>query len=130
MIQYDVLLNFEDYLENNNLQYPIFLCHQIPFYTISIHILLCNYFLSHNYKMSDFMNTLFGPLNGEYCLYFYYLSILSFFLLAMAIIGGLVTGLQKGKGLYFYISILGASVAYFISYFVNRLMYSVCTKAL
>jgi hypothetical protein len=76
------------------------------------------------------MNTLFGPLNGEYCLYFYYLSILSFFLLAMAIIGGVVTGLQKDKGIYFYLSILGASVAYLISYFVNRLMYSVCTKAL
>jgi len=80
--------------------------------------------------MSDFMNTLFGPLSGEYCLYFYYLSILSFFLLAMAVIGGVVTGLQKDKGMYFYLSILGASVAYFISYFVNRLMYSVCSKAM
>ena len=76
------------------------------------------------------MNTLFGPLSGEYCLYFYYLSILSFFLLAMAIVTGVVTGLQKDKGMYFYLSILGASVAYLISYFVNRLMYSVCSKAM
>ena len=76
------------------------------------------------------MNTIFGPLSGEYCLYFYYLSILSFFLVVMTIAGGLITGLQKGKGMYFYLSILGASVAYFISYFVNRLMYSVCSKAL
>ena len=76
------------------------------------------------------MDTLFGPLSGEYCLYFYYLSILSFFLLAMAIIGGVVSGLQKGKGMYFYLSLLGASVAYFIAYFVNRLMFSVCSKAL
>jgi hypothetical protein len=76
------------------------------------------------------MNTLFGPLSGEYCLYFYWLSILSFFLLAMALITGVVTGLQKGKGMYFYLSILGACLAYFISYFVNRLMYSVCSKAL
>ena len=76
------------------------------------------------------MNTLFGPLSGEYCLYFYWLSILSFFLLAMALVTGIVTGLQKGKGMYFYMSILGASVAYFISYFVNRLMYSVCSKAM
>ena len=76
------------------------------------------------------MNTLFGPLSGEYCLYFYYLSIISFFLLAMAIVTGVVTGLQKDKGMYFYLSILGASVAYLISYFVNRLMYSVCSKAL
>lgn len=76
------------------------------------------------------MNTLFGPLSGEYCFYFYYLSILSFALLAMALVTGIVTGLQKGKGMYFYMSILGASLAYFISYFVNRLMYSVCSKAL
>jgi hypothetical protein len=80
--------------------------------------------------MSDLMNTLFGPLSGEYCLYFYWLSILSFFLLAMALVTGIVTGLQKGKGMYFYISILGASVAYLISYFVNRLMYSICSKAM
>ena len=76
------------------------------------------------------MNTLFGPLSGEYCLYFYYLSILSFFLLAMALVTGLVTGIQKGKGMYFYLSVLGASLAYLISYFVNRLMYSVCSKAM
>jgi hypothetical protein len=76
------------------------------------------------------MNTLFGPVSGEYCLYFYYLSILSFFLLAMTLISGVVTGLQKGKGMYFYLSILGSSATFFISYFVNRLMYSVCSKAL
>ncbi len=80
--------------------------------------------------MSDFMNTLFGPLSGEYCLYFYYLSIISFFLLAIAIISGVVRGLQGSKGMYFYISVLGTSIAYFISYFVNRLMYSVCSKAM
>ncbi len=76
------------------------------------------------------MNTLFGPLSGEYCLYFYYLSIISFFLLAIAIISGVVRGLQGSKGMYFYISVLGTSIAYFISYFVNRLMYSVCSKAM
>jgi hypothetical protein len=76
------------------------------------------------------MNTLFGPVSGEYCLYFYYLSILSFFLLAMTIVTGVVSGLQKGKGMYFYLSILGSSATFFISYFVNRLMYSVCSKAL
>ena len=76
------------------------------------------------------MNTLFGPVSGEYCLYFYYLSILSFFLLAMTLVTGVVSGLQKGKGMYFYLSILGSSATFFISYFVNRLMYSVCSKAL
>jgi hypothetical protein len=76
------------------------------------------------------MNTLFGPISGEYCLYFYYLSIFSFFLLAMTLVTGLVAGLQKGKGASFYISLLGSSLTFLISYFVNRLMYSVCSKAL
>ncbi len=80
--------------------------------------------------MSDFMNTLFGPISGEYCLYFYFFSIISFFFLVIAIISGVVRGLQGSKGMYFYISVLGTSIAYFISYFVNRLMYSVCSKAL
>ena len=80
--------------------------------------------------MSDFMNTLFGPITGEYCLYFYFLSIISFFFLVIAIISGVVRGLQGSKGMYFYISVLGTSIAYFISYFVNRLMYSICSKAL
>jgi len=76
------------------------------------------------------MNTLFGPISGEYCLYFYYLSIFSFFLLAMTLVTGLVAGLQKDKGSSFYISLLGSSLTFLLSYFVNRLMYSVCSKAL
>lgn len=76
------------------------------------------------------MNTLFGPLSGEYCLYFYWVSIFTFFLLTMTVVGGIVVGIQKGKGLGFYISILGASLSYFLGYFVSRLMYSVCSKAL
>ncbi len=76
------------------------------------------------------MNTLFGPLSGKYCLYFYWVSILTFFLLTMTVVGGIVVGLQKDKGLYFYLSILGASLSYFVGYFVSRLMYSVCSKAI
>ena len=51
--------------------------------------------------MSDFMNTVFGPLSGEYCLYFYYLAILSFFLFVVGIVAGVVNGLQKNKGMMF-----------------------------
>jgi len=80
--------------------------------------------------MSDFMNTLFGPLSGEYCAYFYYLSILAFFLFAVTILGGFYTGIIKGKSAMYYAGIVGASLAYFITYFVNRLMHSVCAKSL
>ena len=53
------------------------------------------------------METVFGPLSGEYCYYFYFLSIFMFFL-----------------------TVAGGSLTYLLLYFVNRLMYSVCTKAL
>ena len=80
--------------------------------------------------MSDFMNSVFGPLSGEYCLYFYYLSILSFFLLMVAVVTGIVTGLRKDKSFEFYAGVVGASLIYLVTYFMNRLMYSVCSKAL
>ena len=80
--------------------------------------------------MSDFMDTVFGPLSGEYCYYFYFLSIFTFFLFLIVIVGGLYTGLSRGKGMGFYASVIGGSLAYFIVYFVNRLMYSICKKSL
>jgi hypothetical protein len=76
------------------------------------------------------MNTLFGPLSGEYCLYFYYLSIFSFFLFTIAIVTGVITGLRRDKNLGFYAYVVGASLIYLVSYFVNRLMFSVCSKAI
>ena len=80
--------------------------------------------------MSEFMNTVFGPLSGEYCLYFYYLSILSFFLFVLAVVTGFITGLRKDKSFEFYFSVVGASLIYLVTYFVNRLMFSVCSKAI
>lgn len=80
--------------------------------------------------MSDFMNTVFGPLSGEYCLYFFYLSIFSFFLFTITIVAGVVMGLQKGKSFGFYVSLVGASLIYLVTYFVNRLMFSICSKSL
>ena len=76
------------------------------------------------------MNTLFGPLGGEYCAYFYYLSIFAFFLFAVTVLGGFYTGVIKGKSGMYYAGIISASLVYFITYFVNRLMYSVCSKSL
>ena len=80
--------------------------------------------------MSDFMNTVFGPLSGEYCLYFYYLSIFSMFLFVLAVVTGVITGLRRDKSFGFYASVVGASLIYLVTYFVNRLMFSVCSKAL
>ena len=76
------------------------------------------------------MNTIFGPLSGVYCLYFYYLSIFAFFLFIVAVVTGIITGLRKDKSFEFYLSVFGASLIYLVTYFVNRLMFSVCSKSL
>lgn len=80
--------------------------------------------------MSDFMESVFGPLSGGYCYYFYFLSIFMFFWFAVAIIAGIYTGIVHRKGFMFFLAVAGGSLTYFFLYFVNRLMYSVCTKAL
>jgi hypothetical protein len=80
--------------------------------------------------MSDFMETVFGPLSGEYCYYFYFLSIFMFFWFMIALIGGFAAGIVQRKGFMFFLAVAGGSLTYLLLYFVNRLMYSVCTKAL
>ncbi len=74
------------------------------------------------------MNTLFGPLSVEYCLYFYYLAIFSFFLFVISIVTGVISGIRRGKSFGFYVTVFGASLMYLVTYFVNRLMFSVCSK--
>lgn len=70
--------------------------------------------------------TLFGPLPKSYCLYFYYLSILGFVLLTLSLISNIALGLNKNKGLDFYLSSFMISISYLIFYFQNRLLYSMC----
>lgn len=71
---------------------------------------------------------LFGPLPKSYCLYFYYLSILGFVLLTLSLISNIALGLNKNKGLEFYLSSFMISVSYLIFYFQNRLLYSMCVN--
>ena len=80
--------------------------------------------------MSDFMETVFGPLSGEYCYYFYFFSMFMFFWFVVALIGGFAVGITQRKGFMFFCTVAGGSLTYLLLYFVNRLMYSVCTKAL
>jgi hypothetical protein len=80
--------------------------------------------------MSEFMENLFGPLSGEYCYYFYFISIFMFFWFAVTIVAGFYTGIVQRKGFMFFFLVAGGSLTYLFLYFVNRLMYSICTKAL
>jgi len=79
--------------------------------------------------MADIMNTLFGPLAKDYCLYFYILSIVGFILLAAFLISAIIYGISKRKGLEYYLNILALSVGYGIFYFQNRLLHSMCVAS-
>lgn len=74
---------------------------------------------------------LFAPFqNQDLCLWFYFLSVAGFVLLVFAILSGLFFGLTQKKNSSFYLSIFFVSAWYLIFYFQNRLLYSMCVKAI
>jgi hypothetical protein len=78
--------------------------------------------------MTTTMDTLFGPLGPQYCMYFFYLSVFGFALMIMAVVSSLYIGISKKLGAKYYISMIFVSLTYFIFYFQNRLLYTMCAK--
>ena len=81
--------------------------------------------------MNNFMDYFFGPLSKEYCMYYYVMTIFAA-ITFLVTLGSLVVGAFKTKKLtarYFFMS-LYALLPLFLAYFVTRLMYSICIKAL
>ena len=76
--------------------------------------------------MDNLADTLFGPLGKDYCIYFYYLSVIGIVLLTMLIISTITVGITKRKGVEFYLQMLSVAVGYLIFYFQNRLLHSMC----
>jgi len=74
----------------------------------------------------NYIDTLFGPLSKQYCVYFYFLSIFGFILLAVFIISSIFVGLSKRKGVDYYMQVVGIALGYGIFYFQNRLLHSMC----
>ena len=74
---------------------------------------------------------LFGPLSSQACVYFYALSILAFFAATFIILASLVYLANKRKLELknVYPGIIIATNLY-LAYFVNRLLYTMCTKSL
>lgn len=67
----------------------------------------------------------FAPFGGEYCDYFYYLSVLNFIILLYILLSALYVFLfEKEKKSIF--NILLVSLPTFLGYFTNRLLYSIC----
>jgi Mg2+ and Co2+ transporter CorA len=75
---------------------------------------------------SSIMDTIYGPLNQQYCIYFYYLSMIGFILLILSLLTSIYVGITKKKNSSFYLKMLMVSIGYGIFYFQNRLLYSMC----
>ncbi len=75
---------------------------------------------------------LFTPLDKKYCNYFYYISIITYCLfvfLVLLLVWSLIFHYKK-LDLYICINYISIIISTFLSYFVNRLMYSMCIRSL
>ncbi len=82
--------------------------------------------------MSDFMSTYFGPLDKSSCIYFLIVSILFFSMLVFALIAEIYYTITNFRQLNFRIVYNGLLLLlnFWLVYFVNRLMYTMCSKSL
>ena len=78
------------------------------------------------------MTTYFGPLDKNSCVYFLILTMIFFALLVFTIMGELIFIVKNFKELDFRIFTSGVLLLFnsFLAYFVNRLLYTMCSKSL
>ncbi len=82
--------------------------------------------------MSDLMTNIFGPLDKSACVYFLIISVL-FFISLIILLGIELLYIAKNFGkINFRILSNGLIVMFnvFVAYFVNRLLYTMCSKSL
>ena len=73
--------------------------------------------------MASLVDNLFSPFGKEYCAYFYWVSVIAFIFLLLALYNSLMALLKgKFKVFYFVMSLIGPVLLYFN----NRLLYSMC----
>jgi hypothetical protein len=80
--------------------------------------------------MGDLADKLFGVLPKEYCAIFYYLSVLGFVWLVVALALFISMAVSKRRDVSFFISALLALVGYGVFYLQNRLLHSMCAHSL
>ena len=82
--------------------------------------------------MSDFMSSYFTPLNKDACVYFLFLSMFFFAILVFTLVTEVIFIVKNFKKLSLNSFSSGILVLFnvFIAYFVNRLLYTMCSKTL
>jgi|APSaa5957512493_1039668.scaffolds.fasta_scaffold496911_1 hypothetical protein len=81
--------------------------------------------------MNEFMDSYFGPLGKEWCLYFYVLSIFFFVAYILAIIGVIGGFVMKRKKIDALFVANGMALIFntLLAYFVNRLLNTMCINS-
>ena len=82
--------------------------------------------------MDSFMNTYFGPLGEEYCIYFYALSIffgIAFVLSVISVVTYMFTNVNK-INMNFLMHTFFLLLNSFLAYLVNRLLHTMCMKSI
>ena len=82
--------------------------------------------------MAGLLNTFFGPLGKEACVYFLFLTGFFLFLLIIALLGDVYYVFKHYKNIKITDITQGVLIFFnlFLAYFVNRLLYSMCSKSL
>jgi hypothetical protein len=74
--------------------------------------------------------SLFTPLPRDFCIWFYFLSVIGFAFLAIVLLSTLYIGITKKRDGAFYFQMFTLAVGYLIFYFQNRLLYSMCINSI
>jgi hypothetical protein len=77
------------------------------------------------------MNYLFGPLPKEYCLYYYFLAVISAVIFVFTLLSFIMIVVKSKKikaGMW--LGMFNVLLSIFIGYFVSRLLYTMCVKSL
>jgi len=82
--------------------------------------------------MTEFLNTFFGPLTKESCIYFLFLTVFFFTFLILILFIELFYIIKNFKELSFRKLTNGFILLFnlLIGYFINRLLYTMCSKSL
>jgi ATP-dependent Zn protease len=83
--------------------------------------------------MSDIMNALFGPLNKNYCVLFYFFSIFFFIVFVMSLIAFVMMVFRGGSGplrnaMLFHLCV--ATINAGLAYFIERLLHTMCVSSI
>lgn len=78
--------------------------------------------------MASISENLFGTLSIDYCAWFLFLSILGFIWFVIYVISAIYLGVIKRKGGDYWMTMIAVAFGYFIFYFQNRLLHTMCVR--